>query len=106
MVARGSYKVGAAGVAEVVLSALGGYKPNQDYPYKFKLQPADGLSFPETVVQKDRMTIEGKRATMAVRFTPNSIGPKVLAGEFAFSVCTDQKCLIEKRELSLSFEVE
>jgi hypothetical protein len=104
MTSQGPYTVGVGKSVEIVLDALGGYKVNQEYPYKFKLQPTAGVTFPIQVVKKDRVKLDKRRATMTVPFTPTSEGAKRVAGQFAFSVCTDEKCLIEKRELSFAFD--
>ena len=43
---------------------------------------------------------------LTVAFTPESAGKKKIAGQFSFSVCTDDKCLIEKRDLALDVQVD
>jgi hypothetical protein len=43
---------------------------------------------------------------MPVSFTPDAAGKRTVAGQFAFSVCTEDKCLMEKRDLSLDVTVE
>lgn len=101
----GSYKVGQAGQVEVVLDAKAPYKVNDKYPYKFKLEPSAGLKFPNQVV-KEGVKLEQKRAVMPVGFTPESSGPKNVRGQFSFSVCTEERCLIEKRDLSLAIDVQ
>lgn len=97
----GAFEVGKPGEAEIVLDAKPPFHVNDKYPYKFKLKEAPGLSFPAPLVGKDAVKLEKARATMNVSFTPKSAGKHELAGQFAFSVCTDDKCLIEKRDLSL-----
>lgn len=106
LVTRGDYAVGKPAEVDVVLDAKGPYKVNDQYPYKFKLKESPGLKYPSMIVGKDRVKLEKKRATIAVPFTPEKAGPHVLAGQFAFSVCTDDKCLIEKRDLSLTVEAK
>lgn len=98
---KGGFEAGKPGEAEIVLDAKPPFHVNDKYPYKFKLKEAPGLSFPAPVVGKDAVKLETARATMKVSFTPKSAGKHELAGQFAFSVCTDDKCLIEKRDLSL-----
>jgi hypothetical protein len=98
---KGSYEVGKPAEAEILLEAKAPFHVNDKYPYKFKLKEASGLSFPGPQVGKDAVKLEKARATMSVAFTPKSAGKHELAGQFAFSVCTDDKCLIEKRDLSL-----
>lgn len=103
---KGAYKKGQPGEAEIVLLAKGAFHVNDKYPYKFKLKEGGALKFAAPVVSKEHVKLEEKRATMVVGFTPEASGKHVLAGQFAFSVCTDDKCLIEKRDLALEIAVE
>jgi hypothetical protein len=103
---KGSYKKGQPGEAEIVLLAKGAFHVNDKYPYKFKLKEGGALKFPAPVVGKEQVKLEEKRATMLVGFTPDAPGKHVLAGQFLFSVCTDDKCLIEKRDLALDVTAE
>jgi hypothetical protein len=43
---------------------------------------------------------------MRVPFTPDGAGQRTVSGQFAFSVCTDETCLMEKRDLSLVVDVK
>lgn len=95
------YKVGESGFVEVVLAGKSPFKCNDKYPYKMKLKDADGVKFPTKVVKKDAATIGEDKVVMKVAFTPETAGKKKIAGRFSFSVCTDDKCLIEKRDLAL-----
>jgi hypothetical protein len=103
---KGSYASGQAGEAEIVLSAKAPFHVNQNYPYKFKLKEAPGLKFASPVVGKDAVKLEPARATLPVAFTPETAGKHTLAGQLSFSVCTDDKCMIEKRELSLDIDAK
>jgi hypothetical protein len=102
---KGDYASGKPGEAEIVLSAKPPYHVNDKYPYKFKLKDAPGLSFPNRVVSKDLVKFEPARATVPVAFTP-SAGKHTLSGQLSFSVCTDDKCMIEKRDLALEIEAK
>lgn len=97
----GPFEVGKPAKAELVLVAKAPFHVNDKYPYKFKLKEAAGLTFPAPVVGKDSAVLEKASVTMAVPFSATSAGKHTLAGQFAFSVCTDEKCLIEKRDLAL-----
>lgn len=103
---KGSYEVGKPGEAEIVLVAKDPFHVNEKYPYKFKLKESAGLKFPSAVVGKDQVKLEAKRATLVVPFTPEKAGKHTVAGTFLFSVCTDDKCLIERQELSLDIEAK
>lgn len=101
---KGAYSSGQAGEAEIVLNAKPPYHVNDKYPYKFKIKEAPGLKFANLVVAKDAVKLEPARATVPVAFTPESAGKHTVAGQLSFSVCTDDKCMIEKRDLALEIE--
>jgi hypothetical protein len=102
----GAYQVGKQAAVKIVLDAKGVYKVNDEYPYKFKLQPSAGLAYERDIVKRDAVKLEKKRATMTVGLTPKAAGKQRVAGKFYFSICTDEKCLIEKRDLALEVEVK
>jgi hypothetical protein len=103
---KGSYSSGQAGEAEIVLSAKAPFHVNQNYPYKFKLKEAPGLKFANLVVTKEAVKLEPAKATLPVAFTPETAGKHTVAGQLSFSVCTDDKCMIEKRELALEIDAK
>ena len=107
MVPAGPYEAGKPAEVKVELSAKSGFKCNDQYPYKFKAKESPGVEFTEAVVKKDAMKLEGKnKGVMTVAFTPTSTGKKTVAGQFAFSVCTDEQCLVERRDLALDIDVK
>lgn len=97
-----SAEVGKPATATIVLQAKAPYKVNQEYPIKLTLSESPGLTFPAPKVGKEAVTLEAKQALMKVQLTPKSAGTHTLAGRFSFSVCTDERCLIEKRDLAVS----
>jgi hypothetical protein len=98
---KDAYEAGKAGDATITIDAKAPFHVNDKYPYKFKLKESAGLKFPSPVVGKDAAKLEKMRVTMPVGFVAESAGKHTLAGVLSFSVCTDEKCLIEKRDLSL-----
>jgi len=102
---KGNYTVGQGAELEVVLAAKDPYHVNDKYPFKLKLEDTDGITYADKVVKKDAVKLEAKRAVMTVKFTPASKGKKHIAGQFAFSICTAERCLIEKRDLALDVNV-
>ncbi|HET9933033.1 MAG TPA: hypothetical protein VFQ35_20160 [Polyangiaceae bacterium] len=102
----GAYAAGKPAEAQIVLDAKPPFHVNDKYPYKFKLKDAAGLTFANPVVGKDNVKLETQRATMTVPFTVKDPGKHTLAGQFSFSVCTEDKCLMEKRDLALSLEAK
>lgn len=101
----GSYSSGKPGVAEIVLTPKGEYHTNDRYPYKFKTDASSGVAYRIPVFTKDDVTLEEKRATMKVDFTPDGAGEKTVSGQFAFSLCSAERCLVEKRDLALKLSV-
>lgn len=104
--AKGPYTAGQQAEAELVLDAKPPFHVNEEYPYKFKLKEASGVKFASAVVGKDAAKLEKQKVTMPVTFTPEAAGKCTVAGQLAFSVCTDDKCLIEKRDLALVVDVK
>jgi hypothetical protein len=101
----GPAAAGKPASAEVVLIPKAGYHTNDKYPYKFKTSANAGVSYRTPVFTKDDVTLEEQRATMKLDFTPDSVGEKTLSGQFAFSLCSAEKCLVEKRDLTLNVAV-
>lgn len=99
----GSYQVGKPGVVRVVLDAAEPFHCNDKYPYRFTLEPTAGLEFPADVVRN--MQLGTQRSTMDVAIVPKASGAHTVSGELSFSVCTDDKCLIEKQKLSVNIDV-
>jgi hypothetical protein len=105
IVPSGEVKAGQASRAEITLVAKPPFKVNQDYPYKFKVGDTQGVKPEKPVVSSEALKLEEKRAVMNVGFTADKPGKSKMVGQFSFSVCTADKCLIEKRNLSLDMNV-
>lgn len=97
-------KVGQAATLNAVLKAKEPFKCNDKYPYKFKFEPNAAVTPQSEVVRG--VKIEGKQATLTTSITPKAVGKHTVAGELSFSVCTPDKCLVEKQRLTISFEVK
>lgn len=102
----GDYSAGQEGAVEIVLDAKPPFHVNQQYPYKFKTKDGPGVKFAQAVVGKDAAKLEAQRVTMRVPFVPDGAGQRTVAGQFAFSVCTEETCLMEKRDLALVVDVK
>jgi hypothetical protein len=98
----GDVVAGKPATAEILLSAKGEYHCNDKYPYKWKAADSPGVKYPSATVGKDAVALEEKRAVMKVDFVPEGPGEKTVKGQFSFSVCSAERCLIEKRDLSLA----
>jgi len=101
----GTLTAGAPGSVEIQLSAKAGYHCNDKYPYKFKVGDSSGVKFTTPVFTKDALTLEEKRATMKLDLTPETKGEQTVRGVFAFSLCSAERCLVEKRELAAKIPV-
>jgi hypothetical protein len=91
---------GQSGSGELILMAKSPFKPNQEYPHKFKLKGTNvQLGKPE--INKADMQVSVERVVVPVSF--DVIGPNpTLEGTLAFSVCTAEACLIERKDIRLS----
>lgn len=101
----GALTAGSPGSVEIQLSAKAGYHCNDKYPYKFKVGDSSGVKFTTPVFTKDALTLEDKRATMKLDLTPETKGEQTVRGVFAFSLCSAERCLVEKRELAAKIPV-
>jgi hypothetical protein len=102
---KAALKAGQAGNVEVLLVAKAPFHVNDKYPIKLKLKETPGLKYDNLTLTKDAAKVEAMKAVMPVAFTPDA-GKRTVAGTFSFSVCTEDKCLMEKRELALEVAVE
>lgn len=87
--------------ARVVLTALGDYHVNKDYPFKFVADPASPPVDGDGAFALD----DAKHGTMTVKFRPASAGTAKLVGTFKLSVCSDDTCEIETPKLELAIPV-
>ncbi len=102
---RAPYAVGKPGVVVLQLRAKEPHHINQEYPHKLKLKATEGLAFPQSVLGRDAMKIETMSAELLVPFTPSKSGVFSIGGDFAFSLCTSDRCLMEKRSLTVAINV-
>lgn len=103
---KGAYTSGQAGTAEIVINAKPPFHANDKYPYKFKLNETPGVKYANLVVDKDAVKVEKTRATVSVPLTPESAGKHTVSGKLFFSVCNDDQCLVEKRDLALEIDAK
>jgi hypothetical protein len=88
--------------ARLVLTALGTYHVNKDYPFKFVADPT-----PATPTDGEGRFAPGdaKHGTMTVTFRPSAQGEARLAGTFKLSVCNDDTCEIETPKIEIAVPV-
>ena len=100
-------KPGAPAVAQVLVTARAGHHVNLEYPFSFKPSGSVAATFSgERVALKagEQRACPGRPAepcevVLPIPFTPGSTSPRV-SGTVAFSVCSADRCLIERVVLS------
>lgn len=98
-------KAGSSTAVQAVLVAKEGYKCNDKYPFKFKLDPAPaGLSYPEPIAKS--VTYGPKRTTLAIPVAAEKAGSYTVSGTFSLSVCNDTACKMQRESLSVPLEVQ
>lgn len=104
---EGACKKGETCTALVTVEAKGGYHINDKYPYRFKLsEPPAGVSYPKAVVGREDGTFTEKKAVLRVPFVATNAGEAKVGGTLSFSVCSDEKCLIDKQALEAIAKVQ
>lgn len=94
---------GATCEARLVLAALGGFKVNREYPFKFVADPAPGVTVDGTGTFAFD---DAKTGTLTLAYRAERGGPARFAGTFKLSVCTDESCIIESPKLAFELPVE
>ena len=98
----------------LTLVATGDYHVNDEYPYRFKADDAQGLTFLGTdeggknIFSKgagDWKKIDARSGAMTVQFTPQGRGPATVGGVFRMSVCSGATCQLEQSRLSAAVAV-
>jgi hypothetical protein len=102
--AQDSYAVGTPSSVKVVLKATPPFHCNDKYPYKFTPSAGPGLTFKEPVARG--MNIAPGESTMDIGFTASQAGSLTVGGELSFSVCTEDRCLVEKQVITVTVNVK
>lgn len=90
--------------ARVVLTALGSFKVNREYPFKFV---TDAAAAPGVTVEGTGSFAfdDAKTGTLTIRYRTARPGPGKLAGTMKLSVCNDDQCEIEQPKIELPLAV-
>lgn len=103
----GKYTAGQQGAVEAVVMPKGEFHCNQEYPYKFVTSSlSTGVTFPKSTYRAEGLSLSPNRAVMRIPFVPQSAGEARIGGTFHFSVCSDQQCLVEKRDVFVTVNVQ
>lgn len=106
LAARGKLSKSQPGELAIVLLAKPPFHVNLEYPHRFKLISKRGLSTATDTIQRDPAKLSETKLEMSVPVTVVEAGPAGLEGEMSFSVCTSEKCLMEKRRLNFEMSGE
>jgi hypothetical protein len=99
-----SYAAGKPATVQAVIVPKDGYKCNDEYPFKFKGSPSDGVTFPEEVARD--ASVSPERTTLSIPFVPARAGEATVSGTLSFSVCTEENCIIKKAPLAVKVKVD
>jgi len=103
----GRYTAGQQGIVEAVVVPKGEFHCNQEYPYKFVASAgSSGVTYPKPTLRAEGVSVSPTRAVMRIPFVPQNAGEAKVGGTFHFSVCTDQQCVVEKRDVSVTVKVQ
>jgi hypothetical protein len=108
-------KAGQESTAAVItVTATSGFHVNPEYPVSFRPEGSEAVKFsgervaltagtktPCAAKAEDACKVE-----FPLPLTPEKAGEGKVAGVVAFSVCSEDKCLIEKVPLALAIKVE
>lgn len=97
-------KVGQPVQLSIVLAAQNGFKVNDEYPAKFEFASVPGVKPKSSVVRRADAKVTKTHCEMPLEVTFSQPGKHRVGGKMSFSVCTDDRCLIEKRDLLLEIE--
>ncbi len=112
--AHAPYAAGQEASALITVTAAPGLHVNPEYPVAFKPEGSEAVKFGD---ERVRLTAGTKtpcadkaedacRVEFPLPLTPEKAGAAKVAGVLAFSVCSPEKCLIEKVPLTLAIAVE
>lgn len=108
---KDAYSAGQPGSAAVTIASKNGFHVNPEYPVAFKPEGSQGVTFADERVRLENGTRtpceanaeDACKVEFALPVTPEKAGTATVAGVLAFSVCSADKCLIEKVPLTLAF---
>lgn len=95
-------RAGATCEARVKLTALGDYKVNEEYPFKFVADASEAVVVDGTG-KFARET--AKTGTLVIRLRAQRAGTAQVSGKFKLSVCTQDICKIEAPQVRFAVPV-
>ena len=108
------YVAGKEAVATITIEAKEGFHVNPDYPVSFKPSAAEGVKYAGERVQlgepAKKTPCKAKEedncaVDLNLALTPEKAGVATVDGVLSFSVCSEEKCLTPKQQLTLAIDV-
>ena len=98
---------GGEGTFTITIKAKSGFKVNESYPHKVKLDdPPSGVTVDKQNLKKADGTFEDKQTfSFKGKVKATSAGKRTLTGLVKTSVCNESQCLIKKEKISISVDV-
>ncbi|HNS99335.1 MAG TPA: hypothetical protein PLJ27_02240 [Polyangiaceae bacterium] len=104
--APGPFEKDKEATALVRLTAKGDYKVNAAYPFRFRCQDRpEGLRYTTAELERKDGKLDEKTAEFSLPFVPMEAGNLKVGGVLSLSVCTEAKCIMDKREVVASIAV-
>lgn len=99
-------KSGGEGTFTITIKAKSGFKVNEDYPHKVKLDdPPSGVTLDKDQLKKKDGTFEDKQTfSFKGKVKATSAGKKKLTGLVKTSVCNESQCLIKKEKIAITVD--
>lgn len=100
-----NYGEGKSGQFRVVLTALGGYHVNPDYPMRVELKAPEALKLAKSSLGKPDAAEFGEHAA---RFDVSFTAPKgthSVEANVDFAVCTKETCVPDQRTVAVKLQV-
>jgi hypothetical protein len=109
-----SVAAGSSALAQVELMALGDFHVSPDYPMQFRgAETSSNVTWQQPVVERASFETapcaNGEAACRAIATVPFRVGqagPAHAAGTLAFSVCSADRCVIEKVDLEKTVQTQ
>ncbi len=100
----GVFKVGTPGALQALLTVKAPYHVNAEYPHRLEMQPGGAVAFEKSRIGREAAQIQPDRMSIPVTLTVSQPGRHTVAGTLSFSLCTAEKCVMEKRPVTATIE--
>lgn len=101
----GSATPGEATEGRLLLTPKAPFKCNLEYPYKLKVEAPAVVELANKEITKPQMKVDAKQVSIPVAYKMPT-DAQTIDGHLAFSVCTDDKCLIERIQLKMTAQAQ